>query len=719
MISTITLDTYKQQISSGDAFDLSDSFNGRVGDEQVPLVVNLKERGLAQQFQDGLVPFMSGFVGSLDENGIVTAETGNAVSYVGSSDDIVGLGRVKMNLPGTMFPQEGYFYGFLGLQNADGKRVTTFNVWFHVYNGNPDMFVNKAPFRTELQKLLDEGEATINQYKNQLNNQINNVTEAYTKIKATVLALTSQLDELAQKIKDGNVVTNADLKTWSDQFNATVQGKLDGMTADIANLATNSSDAYITNLKILLRTDWQESTTSHWYPQGFSINKDKNELYLSTEITGGTETRIEIYNLTTGEFKGMKSFVNGANSYSEGIPYFYNANGELCFIVSVVNDNGYAIFNYDTGKVGNNIPINGKFKCGVEGNNFVTTDAFLENITKYSVYDWDSIQTGNPIFKQDVYVEQMGNLNQKSQGLTVSNGKIYLTMGAWETTISLQAYDIDGKIVTKVEFSKPDLAKFINEHYPNSITDVENYLLETEGAYTLGHTLMLGVVANGKFYLMSAGELDGTKIQTNIPYNSEKSDSRLLDDGQDILALPSGQYEGKNLKNGPLADDDGSWLRVRVEINNGGRKIFTVVQSYSGSQWTKTVHNNGTVGSGDWLVTTGSTFTKTPIPTENGTQANRFFYYSETRSYFVKHIELRIEKLTNLPANQYTMIGQVPVDMAPTFQTSIVIPAFNAMNNPSKYISLWVDIGGGIWTGTTTNVEKTDQYSTDVDWVRY
>ncbi|MBF9193929.1 hypothetical protein I4I21_15820, partial [Lactiplantibacillus plantarum] len=56
MISTITLDTYKQKINSDDAFDLSDSFNGRVGDEQVPLVVQFKERGLAQQFQDGLVP---------------------------------------------------------------------------------------------------------------------------------------------------------------------------------------------------------------------------------------------------------------------------------------------------------------------------------------------------------------------------------------------------------------------------------------------------------------------------------------------------------------------------------------------------------------------------------------------------------------------------------------------------------------------------------------
>lgn len=60
----------------------------------------------------------------------------------------------------------------------------------------------------------------------------------------------------------------------------------------------------------------------------------------------------------------------------------------------------------------------------------------------------------------------------------MSNGKVYLTMGAYGTKIALQAYDIDGKIVTKAEFSKSGLAEFINENYPNSITDTENYLLK-------------------------------------------------------------------------------------------------------------------------------------------------------------------------------------------------------------------------------------------------
>ena len=227
MISTITLDTYKQQISSGDAFNLSDSFNGRVGDEQVPLVVQFKERGLAQQFQDGLVPFLTGFVGSLDENDQVTAETGEAVSYVGTSDDIVGLGRVKMNLPGTMFPQEGYFYGFLGLQNADGKRVTTFNVWFRVYNGNPDMFVNKAPFRTELQKLLDAVQSLINGANGDLNTWKQKLTDLFTALSAQGADTATLLTTLETKIKQDGLFTQAEADTLTQTLQNTVNNQLD------------------------------------------------------------------------------------------------------------------------------------------------------------------------------------------------------------------------------------------------------------------------------------------------------------------------------------------------------------------------------------------------------------------------------------------------------------------------------------------------------------
>ena len=234
MAALITLDTYKQQNGVSEAFNIQELFNARVGDEQVPFPVKFLERGKAQQFEDGLVPFMSGFVGNLDDDGKVTAETGEPVSYTGTRSDIVGLGMVKMNLPGTMFPQEGYFYGFLGLETPDhSKRVSTFSVWFHVYNGNPDMFVNKAPFRSELQKELDWATA-------QADTTIGDIKTKWETLRDTILKMIKQgnidldsylnrlklaeerLDTYEKEIKDGNIPTQADLDNIIDYVNGAI-----------------------------------------------------------------------------------------------------------------------------------------------------------------------------------------------------------------------------------------------------------------------------------------------------------------------------------------------------------------------------------------------------------------------------------------------------------------------------------------------------------------
>ncbi|MCS8573778.1 glycosyl hydrolase family 28-related protein [Pediococcus pentosaceus] len=228
--SIITLDTYKRDEDVGEAFNLSISFNGRVGDEQVPFPVKFLERGKAQQFEDGLVPFMSGFVGNLDDDGKVTAETGEPVSYTGSRDDIVGLGMVKMNLPGTMFPQEGYFYGFLGLETPDhSKRVSTFSVWFHVYNGNPDMFVNKEPFRSELQKELDRVEVLIEQtegtikaklieWEKLINDLITNKNVDLGQLESRMATAAGNLKILEEKIKADGLLTQAELDVFMSTF---------------------------------------------------------------------------------------------------------------------------------------------------------------------------------------------------------------------------------------------------------------------------------------------------------------------------------------------------------------------------------------------------------------------------------------------------------------------------------------------------------------------
>lgn len=297
--SLITLDTYKRDTNNGEAFNLSKSFNGRVGDEQVPLLVKFLERGKTQQFNDELVPFISGYVGErLDEHNIVTADTGIPVSYTGTRDDIMAMGMVKMNLPGTMFPQEGYFYGFLGLETPDhSKRVSTFSVWFHVYNGNPDMFVNRQPFRTELQKLLDESEIMIE-------TQIGKVKTEWENLQAKILEMIKQgntdltslntriglaedrLDQYEKDLAAGKGVNQADLDSALNEVKDDVDGAVDKVTGGLTYLSDdmmtdidggytdlqklkefkNSIDTDSSLTRIAFATDTHHEIESNWRP---------------------------------------------------------------------------------------------------------------------------------------------------------------------------------------------------------------------------------------------------------------------------------------------------------------------------------------------------------------------------------------------------------------------------------------------------------------------
>ncbi|MCT3215838.1 DUF2479 domain-containing protein [Lactiplantibacillus plantarum] len=647
---------------------------GRQGDKNgaVTLYVTVTDRGSAVDLTEQTINLMAK---TAKGTAIIADNAGVTIT------DAVN-GKFTYEIPNALWSEAGKIKdAYFSLNDTDGQQ-TTYDLIFIV------------------KKAIDISQDKAEDY--------------ITIIDGTLRDLQEKIDAIYDAYQTGAFYSRNEI----DEFNANFETRISSNETYIEDVKDNSSDAYITSLKIPLRCGWQD-LSSGWYPQGFSVNKDKNELYLSTEITGGTETRIEIHDLSTGDLKSMKSFTNEANSFSEGIPYFYNTDGDLCFIVSIVNGNGYAIFNYDAGTIGSNIIINGKFKWGVEGNNFVTTDAFETNITKYSVYDWESIKSGSPTLQQDVYTETTGTLFAKAQGLTMSNGNVYLAMGAYGTTIGLQSYSQNGRIVKQVEFNKQSMAEFINSQYPGAISETSDYLLEAEGAYTLGHTLLIGAVIEGYFYLVTSGLPDGYKVQTNIPVNDNKSDFQLLPVGSDILMLPSGKYEGFSFVNGPLGPEDTSIIQVTVEISNNGRKIISVTQSSTGNQWTKTVHTDGKGGSEDWLVKTGSAFVNTDVNPKNGITATNISYFKETQGSFAKKIELRIDKATNIPVNAYTIIASIPSDIAPTHQVALVIPAYNAMSNHDKYASLWVTTGGDVYIATSTSATKSDIYSAVIDWVKW
>ncbi len=251
-ITTIVMDVYKPGSElKNKVVDISDSFNARVGDNQVRLVIKYIERGIVERMeQEQLTPFMMGWVGQPDEKQKVTAETGIAVSYHGSTNDIIAAGKVKMDLPGSMFPQEGMFYGFFGLENDKGKRVTTNTVRFQVENDNPDMYVDTEPFRSELQKLLDEAvaksESTIGEIKTSWETLkqtiLTMLATGNSNLDAYLNRLKSAEERLEQYEKDlaaGKAVSQADLDSTLADFKNNIQDgldKLDDFNESIKNL---------------------------------------------------------------------------------------------------------------------------------------------------------------------------------------------------------------------------------------------------------------------------------------------------------------------------------------------------------------------------------------------------------------------------------------------------------------------------------------------------
>lgn len=300
----------------GQVYDISNSFNARVGDNKVPLIVKFIERGIIERMkQEQLTPFMTGYVGQPDEDGKVTAETGTAVAFHGSNDNIIGTGLVKMNLPGAMFPQEGRFYGFFGLENDKGKRVTTNTVCFQVENDDPDMYFDTLPFRTELQKLLDWATA-------QAKSNLSGIETDWEALKATIKAMIEKddtdlitisnriglaeadLKELLKQIADNNVVTIDYLNKLINNFVVDVPENMD-IGGELTPKMKSIADNFISTLpkdgfKFLMVTDSHYENTAFPLP-GLGYPHGKESLwhlsivnylanYVDVVVAGGDNT---------------------------------------------------------------------------------------------------------------------------------------------------------------------------------------------------------------------------------------------------------------------------------------------------------------------------------------------------------------------------------------------------------------------------------------------
>jgi len=318
-------------------------------------------------------------------------------------------------------------------------------------------------------------------------------------------------------LDSGSKVPDANLPAASNA--AAVAAKVDKS----ALAATSDATAYLNNVALLCQFPVRENGEVSW-PQGFSINKAADEIYVSNQ--NGTELRIDVRTLSTGVRKSSKIITTQASTWSQGLPWFYNGSSQLCFIVRITtsaqaNPSTYAIYNYTTGVLGANININGSTNADVCGNFFVTSDAWVKNANFFYIYDWASIQAGTPNLLVTIPLENAGTPTLgKVQGIAIVGSHLYFIHGEQGANPAITVFSMSGRLVTTRNYSLADFQTTVNTLLPGSLTN-NGYLYENESGTNLDGKLVTmqivnnnpAVTAQGVCLVLQHNRVDGVPIK--------------------------------------------------------------------------------------------------------------------------------------------------------------------------------------------------------------
>lgn len=310
--------------------------------------------------------------------------------------------------------------------------------------------------------------------------------------------------------------------------NAAATSQTSGVTAP-ANPGTTyrralylASDpiAYLDRVSLLCEFPVREKGQITW-TQGVSINKAAKEVYVSNQ--NGTQLRIDVRKLPSGVRKSSRTVRTQDLCWTEGLPWFYNKRGHLCFVIRATGggpakSSTYAIYNYTTGIKGRNIPIKGVCRADVAGNYMVTTDAWTTSVRSFYVYDWRSVQAGTPRLVATIRAQGGATTAGKNQGLARVGNYFYLIQGSQSQSPTFQAWDSNGKLVLSRKYTRADFRDVVNKLKPGYLTNAK-YLYEAEGAFNLDGKLVSvqvvnnnpSVLTDGRVLVLQHNRIDGVR----------------------------------------------------------------------------------------------------------------------------------------------------------------------------------------------------------------
>ena len=268
----IAIDIAKE---GSELWDLTPYVKGRVGDNRFGLQIVWFYQGRKLDVTN-MTPFIRGNVGhySFDElKNLQMAPDADVVASHGDPNDCGSDGEATYYFPEQMFPKDGIFKGFIGLESNDGdkQRLTGVNIWFSVLPNVANMgkacdfyvdVLDKtvANFNEKIRQQGIQFDTVLNQElqkeKDLIQQKLDAASDAIDDDKATLEKLAASVGHIQSLINAGDVVPRTEYQKNKEATDAQVDVNTKELQAHDAQLkqltASPSSDGTteITNARI-------------------------------------------------------------------------------------------------------------------------------------------------------------------------------------------------------------------------------------------------------------------------------------------------------------------------------------------------------------------------------------------------------------------------------------------------------------------------------------
>ncbi|WP_270529523.1 BppU family phage baseplate upper protein [Limosilactobacillus vaginalis] len=218
--------------------NLTNNFQGRVGDSRAYCKLWVQSNGIPYDLtKDGRSVGFSG----VDPDGDKWVAVGWAAAD--QPGDNAQVGRITYYFPAGMFRVEGdwdkdstFFY--VDDENTD-MHVSTTNVWLHIFANEVEMGISATPYKSDLDKAVDEVKSYAQQKQNEIDNSLQEINSGALMQK--VQALSDAIGVYTGLIKQNAVATKDEMQDYIAQLLGSKT------TGDDLNLLLDQGSYVITN----------------------------------------------------------------------------------------------------------------------------------------------------------------------------------------------------------------------------------------------------------------------------------------------------------------------------------------------------------------------------------------------------------------------------------------------------------------------------------------